>query len=971
MFTPSPMRQVNIFAEMPDIQALTIALARTELFHLASPADDTSNGAEPWTELADTYSSQLQTVRELLQHVEGKRSRVLKPDEIDPVEETDDIDQLLEEARNQIDDVRQKQKACREEVDHLRRLREILRHLKPIEIPIEELRNPEYLHWSIGTLAEEDLEVLKLALYPSPGQVRRSERRGERKIHVTIPESHVLAAARTLVQFDKINLEPKASDSGNDNPWQSLNSRWRKRLARLERLTDALRLEPEKVPEPEVTDPEKDFQTIDGWLEEIENQVAAWEKRRKETEGEAEHIREVVDALSPLIDIEVPLQALREPAVLYWTAGLLPSDTIDHIRLRQKNIPGVLVTIPWNDDQELMICLTDRTHKDLLPRLSGAFYEDLSLPLEGDETPAATVKMLRDILQTVEEKIEEVEIERQELKKRWSSRLALTRSWIAINMDTIDVLSHFTPDDSTYLFAGWVPESRAEAVMLALESATHGQAAIKQPEPVQPSRDIPADLTLFKIPLIIIPFADTDDRLLVAAATNRDNGSVLDQAMRSVFLDPLTLPDNLKGIPINLLPEIEDRLARENQRMADLEKRQQEQNLKWGAKLSAVKKRIITNLKVARTIIRYPRHRNTFLVSGWVPETAMESITTTVEAVSEGRAEVELLEPVPGGRRQPPTRLRNPAFLKPFETIVRTYDSPDYHELDPTPLAGLSYILMFGLMFGDLGHGLILVLFGFMVNRKARGTAGALGAIIAISGISAAGFGLLYGSLFGREDILPTLWLNPLGDIQSILMAAIVAGSLILSTGFLMSIANALRNRQWGTFLFGGKGLTGFIFYWTLVGGLVAALGGLISLSLLAVIISVPALVLLFEEPLSRLVEGDRPLVEDNWTTRIAQSFFELFETTVSNASHTLSFLRMGAFAVAHAGFMHVIFSLAETGGDISGWLILIIGNILVIGFEGMVVGIQALRLEYYEFFSRFLRGGGVPYTLFRFSDAE
>ena len=96
------------------------------------------------------------------------------------------------------------------------------------------------------------------------------------------------------------------------------------------------------------------------------------------------------------------------------------------------------------------------------------------------------------------------------------------------------------------------------------------------------------------------------------------------------------------------------------------------------------------------------------------------------------------------------------------------------------------------------------------------------------------------------------------------------------------------------------------------------------------------------------------------------QSFFELFEVLLSYLSNTLSFLRIGAFAVSHAAMMEVVLMLAgATNGGSPNWIVVVLGNIFVCAMEGLIVGIQVLRLEYYEIFSRFYAGNGREFQPF------
>jgi V/A-type H+-transporting ATPase subunit I len=302
---------------------------------------------------------------------------------------------------------------------------------------------------------------------------------------------------------------------------------------------------------------------------------------------------------------------------------------------------------------------------------------------------------------------------------------------------------------------------------------------------------------------------------------------------------------------------------------------------------------------------------------------------------------------------------------------VTTYARPRYEEIDPTLLITLTFPLLFGAMFGDVGHGLILALLGgLLVSRTVPALRGfaSLGIVVVISGLVATLFGFLYGSVFGIEDILPALWIRPLDNIMQILIVSIGAGIILLSTGFLIGILNAWVARDWGRLLFGNNGIAGLVLYWSLVGFAAKALIGPfpVPVQVFTVLALVAGLVVMFSEVLGHLVEGHRPLVEGSVGSYAVQTVFEMFEILISFLSNSLSYVRVGAFAVAHGGLSAVVFILAEMASPTRGigyWVVVALGSLFIVGFEGFIVGIQTLRLEYYEFFSKFFTGGGTSYV--------
>ncbi len=315
----------------------------------------------------------------------------------------------------------------------------------------------------------------------------------------------------------------------------------------------------------------------------------------------------------------------------------------------------------------------------------------------------------------------------------------------------------------------------------------------------------------------------------------------------------------------------------------------------------------------------------------------------------------------------PPTKLKNPKILKPFEMFIKMYGLPAYNEMDPTIFVALTYTFIFGVMFGDVGQGLCLAIGGFLLYRFKKMD---LAAIVSIAGIWSTAFGFMYGSLFGFEEILHAVWRRPMDNITSTLITAVVFGVGLILIAMVLNIINAIRARDWERLLFDPSGIAGLIIY----GGVAGCVGlyflghPLPATIVLAILLGLPLLCVFLREPLGNLVEKkDHIFPPGSKAMFFVEAFVELFDVVLSYATNTISFVRVGAFALSHAGMMGVVLSLAGAthhgGGNP---LVIIIGNIVVMGLEGLVVGIQVLRLEYYEMFSRFYRGSGREFRPFR-----
>ncbi len=327
----------------------------------------------------------------------------------------------------------------------------------------------------------------------------------------------------------------------------------------------------------------------------------------------------------------------------------------------------------------------------------------------------------------------------------------------------------------------------------------------------------------------------------------------------------------------------------------------------------------------------------------------------------------------------PPTELKNPKIFKPFEMYIRMYGLPAYDEIDPTIFVALTYAFIFGVMFGDVGQGICLVIGGILLYRFKKLD---LAAIIGTCGIFSTIFGFLFGSVFGFEDIIKPVWIRPLekmaevpfvGKLNYIFIVAIAFGMLIIIISMIMNIINSVKAKDMEKGLFDANGIAGLVFFGSAVSAIVlfmtghALPGGIV----LIVMFGLPLLAIALKEPIINKLRKRAEILPDGVGMYITQTFFELFELLLSYFSNTLSFVRIGAFAVSHAAMMQVVLMLAGADQGNANIVVLIIGNIFVCGMEGLIVGIQVLRLEFYEMFSRFYRGTGHAFRPFRAAGRE
>lgn len=322
---------------------------------------------------------------------------------------------------------------------------------------------------------------------------------------------------------------------------------------------------------------------------------------------------------------------------------------------------------------------------------------------------------------------------------------------------------------------------------------------------------------------------------------------------------------------------------------------------------------------------------------------------------------------------EPPTKLKNPKLFKPFEMFIQMYGLPAHDEMDPTMFVALTYTFIFGAMFGDVGQGFCLFAVGGLIYLKKKMN---LAGIISVAGIFSMIFGAMFGSIFGFEDIIPALWLRPveamtklpfIGQLNTVFIIAIAFGMALNILVMIFQIINAARAHDTENLWFSTNGVAGLVFYGFLVLTIVLYMTGhkVPGNILLLIFLGVPVLIFVFKEPLTNLVEHNHKKMEESKAMFLVQGFFELFETMLSYFSNTLSYVRIGAFAVSHAAIMEVVLMLAGAQSGSPNLFGVIFGNAVVCALEGLIVGIQVLRLEYYEMFSRFYKGTGREFKPF------
>ena len=456
------------------------------------------------------------------------------------------------------------------------------------------------------------------------------------------------------------------------------------------------------------------------------------------------------------------------------------------------------------------------------------------------------------------------------------------------------------------------------------------------------------------IDAIVLKLGEEEETVWLLYFTTVNYSKQADSFFNIAKFERVWIDKELIGEPIETIKKLENEQEELTKQIKELESQKAEKKAEFEKDLPMLEQEVELYLKI-NTVKRYMAHdtKGNFYVVGWLPLSNLEKMIPELEKddidyVVKAHDEVA---------STPPTHLKNNRLFKPFEVLVEMYGLPNYTELDPTAFVAITAFLMFGFMFGDVGQGLVILLFGLFLKRKKV----ALGPVFCFGGISSMIFGLLYGSVFGREDIIPKLLISPMDNIQTMLMAGIGVGAVLIIIAMALNVVNAIKNKDKAKIFFDSNGIAGIVFYVTVLVAIVGfAVNGQwpISAGIMAVLIVLPLVLIFFKEPLTKWIDKKKQVEKSSFV----EKFFEMFEMLLSFVSNTISFVRLAAFAINHVGLCMAIYILADMVGGSGNLIVGIIGNGIVIVLEGLIVAIQVLRLEYYELFSRFYTGDGKEY---------
>jgi V/A-type H+-transporting ATPase subunit I len=492
------------------------------------------------------------------------------------------------------------------------------------------------------------------------------------------------------------------------------------------------------------------------------------------------------------------------------------------------------------------------------------------------------------------------------------------------------------------------------------------------------------------LPSLNIPMGQEDNmahHLLISM--KRDNEQV-NKILGRVAWTRVELPGELRSVKKDVFKELSAKLETLAQEQKKVESKVNDLVKKEEKHLAETWVSLRVNELFLKIQANFKSSSRTVIFTGWLPSSKRETLTRKIKQACEDRCYLEWNEAGSGGAigDEVPVRFDNPKVLAPFQMLVRNFGIPKYGTIDPTPFVMPLYLAMFGLMFGDVGQGFVLAILGALgvsYFKKKEGKEGFchLSWLVIWCGCSSIFFGALFGSFFGT-GLFPPLWFDFHGiiaghsvhnsmvnDVIDILSITIYFGISVILLGLLFNWINMIRAKKWMELILHKGGILGG---WIYAGG-IYVVSYMISHNskefppgmVLFLLVGLPSLLLFIKEPY-HYFKHERGQSDKKFSSFAILNFLmgwtvELLEIFSGYLSNTLSFMRVAALGIAHASLMISFFKIAGMTSGIYSVVILILGNMLVICLEGLSAGIQALRLNYYEFFAKFFHGTGELYT--------
>lgn len=494
---------------------------------------------------------------------------------------------------------------------------------------------------------------------------------------------------------------------------------------------------------------------------------------------------------------------------------------------------------------------------------------------------------------------------------------------------------------------------------------------------------------------VIVPLGD--DKTRIMAVTSKKGRFALDTELKNYGFVSMNIPSDFKGIPDDVLEGLKIKKEETSSALTKLE----QERLNYAQTHKDVILRLLKSFCIGMQIADVENSLEStslvYRITGWIPAENSLDFMKSVDNLTEGRIAVREYLPsevpaVINGEEKVPVKLTHKKFVQSFERMIFSYGSPLYGNIDPTPFVAIFFTLLFGIMFGDFGQGLVFFILGLLMHFKVVKVGGwnKFAPIFMAIGCSSCLMGLITGEFFANETILepfalkitgmfgnahsPIVKMMPSSDpgsvkvIFGIFGVTVGIGFIINSVGLIINVINCIIQKKIGKALFGKTGIAGIAFFWYVVFfGLRLAFFDGTPAVYDWIVIGITLFFAAFGEPFERIVDKERPILENGLGSALIGGLVELIEVVSTYLSSSISFVRVGAFALAHAVLGFIIHLMTAKAGPIGGIFVMIFGNVVVIVLEGMIVAIQVMRLQYYEFFSKFFNETGSEFKPFQF----
>ncbi len=497
-----------------------------------------------------------------------------------------------------------------------------------------------------------------------------------------------------------------------------------------------------------------------------------------------------------------------------------------------------------------------------------------------------------------------------------------------------------------------------------------------------------------EIPSVNLPVGEENDATHLLIISMKRDAKRVSEILDNLGWSRIELPREMGTLKSDIAHDLSEKLSKlidEQKKLGNAANELIKRESPW---LKETWVRLRINELIFRIQTYFKHSSRTTIFSGWLPVSKKVPLTKKIRQASEGRCYLEWYDAddTYSPTVKAPVQFRNPKIFAPFQMLVANFGIPEYGTIDPTVVVMPVYLIMFGVMFADVGQGAILALLGYLgalfFKKKKKENFVTLSHLMVWCGCSSVLFGILFGSYFGM-GLLKPLWFDfhgivsghsninsPVQDIFDILKITIFFGVTVIILGLIFNWINLIRKKQWIELFFEKGGIIGgWIYLSGVYIGYVMATNNyqFPSPTLFFGLVGLPALLLFIKEPLHfvkhKNMEKNKKHTPFIMIAKSAEFIMtwsvELLEIFSGYLSNTLSFMRVAGLGIAHVSLMISFFALADMAGGkgIAPVCILVAGNILVIALEGLSAGVQALRLNYYEFFTKFFHGTGKLYS--------